>query len=621
MSAEESISYESIRKRNKGPVRALSVETAQQQVRPRSGTIDSPRSLSPRNGSVIGPIIPNRSPRSPKSSSLDDSGSSSPRISPKISPQQSPRSLRTSSLGGPTAEHHPVVEMVVKPTAISSDAIGARASSQPQGIISRAGAQTQKRRTLHIHSSSGGSYDLSKLKSMLQNPSSVDDSTSSEAAPVTERPAAEQKSRRSSLARSLSASNAPIAAQVLMNPSLIVFESQIYKQNRAHRWKKRWMVLTSQSVIVYKHKDKDPSSAKVIQLSHCTARECENAADGGGDDQSNSKAAAFEVVSPDGKRHIFCGSTDGEAAVWLGMFKQVLDALLDEAILSEEKKSSTNRKTTTGLPPALLQLIVTIPECALCADCGCPDPDWASVTFGSFICIGCSGIHRSVGRNLSVVRSIMYDNWDEPSIAAMKGNKIVNEFWEKSIPENVTKPTSQSTEEEKNSWIVRKYIKREFVDPNATRRDFKPFLFAPQGVRAWLEQADELLRTIEQMQQQHLPTSAPNAAPITPSLIMARKNSVSDLRSNSASTLIATSVGKKAKKEKREKRERAASTTVNSTPSSSAPATPRKETAVAMKYASNPNLLKEALLYLIAEDEHFKRQLRTLLREPSPGQQ
>jgi hypothetical protein len=175
--------------------------------------------------------------------------------------------------------------------------------------------------------------------------------------------------------------------------------------------------------------------------------------------------------------------------------------------------------------------------------------------------------------------------------------------------------------EEKNSWVVRKYIKREFVDATATRRDFKPFLYAPQGVRAWLEQADELLRTIEQMQQQLLPASAANAAPITPSLIMARQNSTADIRGNSATALIATSVGKKAKKEKREKRDRASSTSANSTPVNSAPSTPKKETAVALKYASNPNLLKEALLYLIAEDEHFKRQLRTLLREPSPGQQ
>jgi hypothetical protein len=312
---------------------------------------------------------------------------------------------------------------------------------------------------------------------MLQSASGDDSMSQSESTPPPAVTAVEQKSRRSSLARSLSGSHVPIAAQVLMNPSLISFESQMYKQNRAHRWKKRWMVLTSHSVIVYKHKDKDPSSAKVIPLNHCTARECENTSDGGGDDPANSTsgkkaaAAAFEILLPDGKRHVFCGSTDGEAAVWLGMLKQVLDTLLDEAILSEEKRSSTvhqlftrlrfvcifrdpdsdnyilqNRKTTTGLPPALLQLIVTIPESAACADCGCADPDWASVTFGSFICIGCSGIHRSIGRNLSVVRSIMYDNWDEPSIAAMKGNKIVNEFWEKNIPENVTKPTSQSPE-------------------------------------------------------------------------------------------------------------------------------------------------------------------------------
>ena len=29
-----------------------------------------------------------------------------------------------------------------------------------------------------------------------------------------------------------------------------------------------------------------------------------------------------------------------------------------------------------------------------CIDCGLPDPDWASVSLGIFMCLECSGIHR-----------------------------------------------------------------------------------------------------------------------------------------------------------------------------------------------------------------------------------
>ena len=69
----------------------------------------------------------------------------------------------------------------------------------------------------------------------------------------------------------------------------------------------------------------------------------------------------------------------------------------------------------------------------VCVDCNCRGPQWASVTFGVFMCLECSGTHRSLGVHISFVRSVAMDSWTQDQIQLMRlgGNEKCNSFLSK----------------------------------------------------------------------------------------------------------------------------------------------------------------------------------------------
>ncbi|KAG2497058.1 hypothetical protein HYH03_005056 [Edaphochlamys debaryana] len=100
-----------------------------------------------------------------------------------------------------------------------------------------------------------------------------------------------------------------------------------------------------------------------------------------------------------------------------------------------------------------------------CADCKTRNPTWASVNLGVFVCLTCSGIHRSLGVHISQVRSCNLDTWlpKQVEFCRIMGNVKGNRYWEARLPKDFRRPPSGNPNPELASFIRAKYVDQAFA--------------------------------------------------------------------------------------------------------------------------------------------------------------
>lgn len=113
----------------------------------------------------------------------------------------------------------------------------------------------------------------------------------------------------------------------------------------------------------------------------------------------------------------------------------VCENLLQKVEAMNEKSSVS--KELNARHAKILEGLLKLPKNRECADCKSKAPRWASINLGIFICMQCSGIHRSLGVHISKVRSTTLDTWlpEQVSFMQMMGNEKSNEYWEAELPQ------------------------------------------------------------------------------------------------------------------------------------------------------------------------------------------
>nr|XP_058155833.1 arf-GAP with GTPase, ANK repeat and PH domain-containing protein 1 isoform X2 [Dasypus novemcinctus]XP_058155834.1 arf-GAP with GTPase, ANK repeat and PH domain-containing protein 1 isoform X2 [Dasypus novemcinctus] len=193
----------------------------------------------------------------------------------------------------------------------------------------------------------------------------------------------------------------------------------------------------------------------------------------------------FIIVSLTGQTWHFEATTYEERDAWVQAIESQILASLQSC------ESSKNKSRLTSQSEAMaLQSIRNIRGNSHCVDCETQNPNWASLNLGALMCIECSGIHRNLGTHLSRVRSLDLDDWPIELIKVMSsiGNELANSVWEENS-QSRTKPSSDSTRDEKERWIRAKYEQKLFLAP-------LPCTELSLGQHLLRATADEDLRTV-----------------------------------------------------------------------------------------------------------------------------
>ena len=184
----------------------------------------------------------------------------------------------------------------------------------------------------------------------------------------------------------------------------------------------------------------------------------------------------FEVnVANTKEGFIFQAETEYEMEEWISSITNSISEQIsgfnedkkDNKIKIDNNNNIFDEEEKTALLERTKILIKTLIQVNKCADCGAENPTWLDINWLVLLCMDCSGMHRSLGVQISKIKSLELDNINNEYIDLLYLMKQIdiNKILEEKL--NLTeepKPKFNSLIEEKEKFIINKYKDKKYMD-------------------------------------------------------------------------------------------------------------------------------------------------------------
>jgi len=174
----------------------------------------------------------------------------------------------------------------------------------------------------------------------------------------------------------------------------------------------------------------------------------------------------FRLVSPTHSL-VLQADSEQERAAWVETLQGVVAELITRGGgLGTGAGGPRPGAPAPGAGAAIAAALASGPGNGECADCGAPEPDWASLNCGVLLCQHCAGAHRGLGTHVSRVRSVALDahSWAPPLVRTFcrLGNAAALQAWGCGV---VSAPGAAPAE--RAAAIRRKYEARAHLEATA----------------------------------------------------------------------------------------------------------------------------------------------------------